>query len=148
MRTFWLAKYGGISYRQLMYDYDKTKEIAERAMLEFEPDAPAPTILAIATGRALEAIDFKQLQWPGHGARDDQPYQYLDREYMKAGGIRRIPVRSDRLLSAEISAARGWAFSRASKSYPICPACTISAWSAGGAHVCQDRACARRWRNS
>ncbi len=83
MATFWLAKYGGISYRQLMYDYDKTKEIAERALLEFEPDAPAPTILAIATGRAMEAIDFKQLQWPGHGARDDQPYQYLDREYMK-----------------------------------------------------------------
>jgi len=84
MATFWLAKYGGISYRQLMYDYDKTKEIAERALLEFEPDAPAPTILAIASGRAMEAIDFKQLQWPGHGVRDDQPYQYLDREYMKA----------------------------------------------------------------
>ena len=24
--TFWLAKYGGISHRQLMYDYDKAKE--------------------------------------------------------------------------------------------------------------------------
>ncbi|HYA07170.1 MAG TPA: uroporphyrinogen decarboxylase family protein [Xanthobacteraceae bacterium] len=83
MATFWLAKYGGISYRQLMYDYEKTKEIAERAFFEFEPDAPAPTILAIATGNALEAIDFKQLKWPGHGVRDDQPYQYLDREYMK-----------------------------------------------------------------
>lgn len=83
MATFWLARYGGISYRQLMYDYDKTKEIAERAILEFQPDAPAPTVLAIATGRAFEATDFKQLQWPGHGVRDDQPYQYLDREYMK-----------------------------------------------------------------
>jgi uroporphyrinogen-III decarboxylase len=83
MATFWLAKYGGISYRQLMYDYEKTKDIAERAILEFEPDAPSPTMLAIATGRAMEAIDFKQLQWPGHGVRDDQPYQYLDREYMK-----------------------------------------------------------------
>jgi len=84
MATFWLAKYGGISYRQLMYDYEKTKEIAERALLEFEPDSPAPTMLAIATGNALEAIGYKQLQWPGHGTRDDQPYQYLDREYMKA----------------------------------------------------------------
>ena len=43
LATFWLAKYGGISYRQLMYDYEKTKEIAERAMLEFEPDAHSPT---------------------------------------------------------------------------------------------------------
>lgn len=84
LATFWLARYGGISNRQLMYDYEKTKEIGERAILEFEPDAPSPTVLAVATGRALEAIGFKQLQWPGHGVRDDQPYQYLDREYMKA----------------------------------------------------------------
>lgn len=83
MATFWLAKYGGISNRQLMYDYEQTKEIAERAILEFEPDAPSPTILAIASGPSLDAVGFKQLQWPGHGVRDDQPYQFLDREYMK-----------------------------------------------------------------
>jgi hypothetical protein len=84
MATFWLAKYGGISYRQVMYDYDKIKEIAERAILEFEPDAPSPVVLAIGTGPSLEAIGYKQLQWPGHGVRDDQPYQFLDREYMQA----------------------------------------------------------------
>ena len=39
---FWLAKYGGISHRQLMYDYDKVKEIAERAIVEFEPDCHGP----------------------------------------------------------------------------------------------------------
>ena len=37
-----------------------------------------------ASGRSLEAMGYKQLQWPGHGVGDDQPYQYLDREYMKA----------------------------------------------------------------
>ena len=41
-------------------------------------------MLAIAAGPMLDAVDFKQLHWPGHGVRDDQPYQYLDREYMKA----------------------------------------------------------------
>ena len=81
--TFWLAKYGGISYRELMYDYDKAKEIAERAVLEFEPDVHSPMVLMTASGRSLEALDFKQLQWPGHGVGDNQPYQYLDREYMK-----------------------------------------------------------------
>ncbi len=84
LATFWLAKYGNISHRQLMYDYEKTAEIATRAVLEFEPDIHAPFILAIATGNALEAMDFKQLQWPGHGVGEDHPYQYLDREYMKA----------------------------------------------------------------
>ncbi len=61
MATFWLARYGGISYRQLMYDYEKTKEIAERAILEFEPDAPQPDRArhrqrAIAGGGRLQAI--------------------------------------------------------------------------------------------
>jgi uroporphyrinogen-III decarboxylase len=81
--TFWLAKYGGMSCKELMYDYDKTKAVAERAVLEFEPDACGPMVLASATGPSLEAIGFKQLQWPGHGVSDNQPFQYLDREYMK-----------------------------------------------------------------
>ncbi len=82
--TFWLAKYGGITCKQLMYDYEATKAIAERAVLEFEPDLHSPLVLATASGNALEAIGFKQLQWPGHGVGDDQPFQYIDREYMKA----------------------------------------------------------------
>ena len=82
--TFWLARYGGISCRELMYNYEKCAELSERAVLEFEPDAYTPMLFASACGQALEAIGFKQLQWPGHGVGDNQPYQYLDREYMKA----------------------------------------------------------------
>lgn len=82
--TYWLAKYGGISYKELMYDYEKTKKIAEQAVLEFEPDACISLPGAIALGNIFEATGYKQLQWPGHGVGDNQPYQYLDREYMKA----------------------------------------------------------------
>lgn len=82
--TFWLAKYGGMTNRQLMYDYDKVKELGERAILEFEPDIHSPMVLQIAVGPSLEAAEFKQLRWPGHGVGDTQPYQYLDREYMTA----------------------------------------------------------------
>ena len=32
--TFWLARYGGASCRDLMYDHGRTREIAERAVLE------------------------------------------------------------------------------------------------------------------
>ena len=81
--TFWLGKYGGVSCRELMYDYEKTREIAERAVLEFEPDAYNPVVLQTASGPTLEALGYKQLQWPGHGVGDNQPFQYLDREYMK-----------------------------------------------------------------
>ena len=82
--TFWLAKYGGISHKELMYNYEQTKAIAERAVLEFEPDIHSPMVLGTALGRSLEAVDFKQVQWPGHGVAEDRPYQYLDREYMMA----------------------------------------------------------------
>jgi hypothetical protein len=81
--TFWLAKYGGISCKDLMYDYEKTKDLAERAALEMDPDVVAPNLTAgTIWGPSLEALGFKQLQWPGHGVGDHQPYQYLDREYM------------------------------------------------------------------
>ena len=82
--TFWLAKYGGLTCKELMYDYEKTAAVATRAIEEFEPDAVAPLVQITAAGRSLEAIGFKQLQWPGHGVGDNQPFQYLDREYMKA----------------------------------------------------------------
>ncbi len=81
--TFWLAKYGGITCKELMYDYEKTKEISERAVLEFEPDACINLVGANAMGPIFEAVGYKQLKWPGNGVGENQPYQYLDREYMK-----------------------------------------------------------------
>ena len=81
---FWLARYAGISYRELMYDYERTKQIAEEVVLALDPDIYAPIVINTALGPSLEAIGFKQVQWPGHGVGDNSPYQYLDREYMKA----------------------------------------------------------------
>lgn len=81
--TFWLAKYGGISCKELMYDYEKTKELAERATLELDPDVVTPNLMAsTAWGPTFEALQYKQVKWPGQGVADHQPYQYLDREYM------------------------------------------------------------------
>lgn len=82
--TFWLAKYGGISCKELMYDYEKSKAIAEKAVLEFEPDIVSTMVAQNAVGPILDLADSKQLEWPGHGVGDNQPYQYLDREYMTA----------------------------------------------------------------
>lgn len=79
---FWPATYGGISFKELMYDYDQCKRVCLDAVLEFEPDAVFPLVMGSAAGRVLEKLDFKQLQWPGHGVGDMQPFQYLDREYM------------------------------------------------------------------
>ena len=81
---FWPANYGGITYKELMYDYDKAKKVTLDAAIELEPDGVYPLLLGSTIGRMLEKFDFKQLQWPGHGVGDMQPFQYLDREYMKA----------------------------------------------------------------
>ncbi|MBI4987708.1 MAG: hypothetical protein HZC23_02710 [Rhodocyclales bacterium] len=81
---FWPANYGGITYKELMYDYDKAKKVTLDAAMELEPDGVYPLILGSTIGRMLEKFEFKQLQWPGHGVGDMQPFQYLDREYMKA----------------------------------------------------------------
>ena len=81
---FWPATYGGITFEEMMHDYDKCKQVCFDAVAEFEPDGVYPMVLGTAMGRAMEKLDFKQLQWPGHGVGPMQPFQYLDREYMKA----------------------------------------------------------------
>ncbi|OGA49017.1 MAG: hypothetical protein A3G25_15050 [Betaproteobacteria bacterium RIFCSPLOWO2_12_FULL_63_13] len=80
---FWLARYGGISYREAMYDYARLSEIARRALLELQPDMYALPHLLTAVGPAMETLGYKQLEWPGHGTAQDVSYQYVDREYMK-----------------------------------------------------------------
>jgi len=79
----WYARYGGISYRDVMYDYERAAALGRQAILELDPDIYSPPQQFSTLGRVLDAARFKQLQWPGHGVGDNQPYQYLDREYMK-----------------------------------------------------------------
>ncbi len=81
---FWPATYGGITFEEMMHDYEKCKRVCFDAVAEFEPDGVYTMVLGTAMGRALEKADFRQLQWPGHGVGPMQPYQYLDREYMSA----------------------------------------------------------------
>jgi hypothetical protein len=66
-----------------MYDYDLACKITKSALLEFDPDLFYP-IHATTLGPLSEAIGFKQIEWPGHGVGDNQPFQYIDREYMTA----------------------------------------------------------------
>ena len=81
--SFWMARYGDISCQRLMYDYEHTKELALRASQEFDPDLVSVGMVSSSIyGPTLELMDFKQLQWAGHGVGENQPYQYLDREYM------------------------------------------------------------------
>ncbi|MCP5143732.1 MAG: hypothetical protein H6978_02795 [Gammaproteobacteria bacterium] len=81
---FWFARYGGVSCRQLMYDYDLANRIGTQVMLELDPDVGSGPGRSTSWGPLWDATDFKQLEWPGHGVGENSPYQYLDREYMTA----------------------------------------------------------------
>ncbi|MCC6472275.1 MAG: hypothetical protein IT514_00885 [Burkholderiales bacterium] len=79
---FWHARQAGMNYRRAMYDYQALMDSCREVVLALEPDMYASP-LRPAFGPCLDALGFKQLEWPGHGTRDDAMFQYLDREYMK-----------------------------------------------------------------
>jgi hypothetical protein len=82
--TFWFAKYGNISYRDMMYDYGRVARIIEDVCLDLQPDVYTPALMNTGFGLPMEVTGYKQLKWPGHGVGDNQSFQYLDREYMTA----------------------------------------------------------------
>ena len=82
--TYFPARYGGVSYEDAMHDYDKLAETVKRFVLDFQPDAFSDTFRLLAWAPTLEIVDYKQLVWPGHGAKPGSPYQFVEGEYMKA----------------------------------------------------------------
>jgi len=81
---FWYAKYGGVTCRDIMYDYDKLSAIVREVLNDFQPDCFSLPHPIIALGPSMEAMDYKQLEWPGHGTDPNVSYQFLDKEYMTA----------------------------------------------------------------
>jgi hypothetical protein len=66
--------------RSELYDLEKSYEANLKATLDFEPEmASAP----LTFGPLLEALDYKQMQWPGYNLPDDYSCQYVEGEYMK-----------------------------------------------------------------
>jgi len=83
--SFFPAKYTGISFQEAMYESDKLFGAYKKTIMDFEPDMYFNPGHSIHTpGNALEAVDCKQIKWPGHGVPPDRPYQFVEAEYMKA----------------------------------------------------------------
>lgn len=80
---FFPARYAGITFKEAMYDSDKMMKAWLNATVEFEPDMYENPYHNRFLGHVLEALDFKQLKWPGHGTDAMSSYQYLENEYMK-----------------------------------------------------------------
>ena len=79
---FFPIQYAGISMYDAMYDYEALKKAFEKYQLDLELDAyNTPTVVP---GKALDILDYKLYQWPGHGVAKEREYQFVEDEYMKA----------------------------------------------------------------
>jgi len=81
--TFFGANYAGITPEEAMYDLDKAYAAYKKTALDFQWDTAFSHMIAFS-GPWLEAFDYKQLKWPGHGVPSNRTYQFIEGEYMKA----------------------------------------------------------------
>jgi hypothetical protein len=66
-----------------MYDPDKAYAAFKKVAVDFQWDTAMNHINTLC-GNMLEALDYKQLKWPGHGVAANRTYQFVEGEYMKA----------------------------------------------------------------
>jgi hypothetical protein len=78
---FFPTRSKGISNRDAMHSMDRTFNAWKEAAVEYGWDA-APSPGGLYAARPLEILGLKQLKWPGNGLPDDQPFQWVEGEYM------------------------------------------------------------------
>ncbi len=76
------AKYTGITCQDAFYNPVKWKEACIKTVVDFAPDAYMG--MGSDSGEAMEALDYKQMVWPGHGTSPNHTHQFVEGEYMKA----------------------------------------------------------------
>ena len=89
---FYPAFHYGITCQEAMYEPDKAIAAWSRFVLDFEPDMIDSPFATRVIGGPLEALDYRQLKWAGHGVGVNDSYQFVEGEYMK-------PEEYDELLS-------------------------------------------------
>ena len=79
---YFVARYAGITYQDLIYDRAKCTAAYRKAVIDFEPDAFH--CIPFDSGPAMEAIDSLTVKWPGHGVGCNRSHQYVEGEFMLA----------------------------------------------------------------
>jgi hypothetical protein len=83
MIHFFGGRMFGLNARDTMYDHSREAEARKKTVLKFNWDS-AMGIMNAFPGPVFDALDFKQLKWPGHGVPVDRTFQFIEGEYMKA----------------------------------------------------------------
>ncbi len=80
---FFPVEYAGRTMHEAMYNYQILAQVWTKFFADFKPDfynSPA----GIVSARVMDVMDYLLYEWPGHGVPEEQGYQYVEREYMKA----------------------------------------------------------------
>jgi hypothetical protein len=78
---FYPTKVKGLSNKTAMYDRASALRTWKEVTLENNWDG-APPPGSVVAGRPLEIMGMKQLKWPGGPLSADQPFQWVEGEYM------------------------------------------------------------------
>ncbi|MEJ2244850.1 MAG: uroporphyrinogen decarboxylase family protein [Acidobacteriota bacterium] len=76
------ARFTEITYSDSYYDFPKWKDAYIKTALYFQPDRCE--FFSNQSGRVMEALDQKNIVWPGHGVGVNSSHQFVEDEYMKA----------------------------------------------------------------
>lgn len=79
---FYATRTKGISNRDAMYQIDLALEAAKELTARHDWDA-APTPSNLFAARSMDILGLTQFRWPGGGLADDQPFQWVEDEYVK-----------------------------------------------------------------
>ncbi len=75
------AKFAGTTTWAAYYDWPTWKKAYLDAARYYAPDRLL--VVPNQSGRVLEALDARQLRWPGHGVSRSHTHQFVEAEYMK-----------------------------------------------------------------
>jgi len=75
------AKLSGTTTYAAYYDFPSWKKVYIDAAKYFQADRLL--VVPNQSGKVLEALDAKQIKWPGHGVSRHHTHQFVEGEYMK-----------------------------------------------------------------
>ncbi|HLB28490.1 MAG TPA: uroporphyrinogen decarboxylase family protein, partial [Dehalococcoidales bacterium] len=76
------AGYYGYTEKDMMYDAEKSADVALRATIDFPTDAKSGA--GGSPGRVYDLLDYKLFSWPGHLVGENAGWQFNEAEYMTA----------------------------------------------------------------
>jgi uroporphyrinogen-III decarboxylase len=84
MWDFFPARRKGVSIQSVMYDHRQMYDVWLECLQHFRPDMGENPFILRGFAKVLDALDFQQLKWAGHGVGENMTYQFVEMEAMKA----------------------------------------------------------------